>query len=260
MDLGLSGKPAFVTGGSRGLGRAVCLALAAEGARVAVGYRNDAAAAGETLSAIRGPGEKAPPGGGGAFAVRINVADEADAKRAFDEAEAAFGSPVEVLVNNAAVCPHGRVDGTSLDSWNEAISTNLTGTFLACREMVGRLSPTGRPGRIVNVSSAAAFHGSTSGQAAYDASKGGVVSLTVSLSREIAGLGITANALVPGLMMTDMTREKFSAGSDKYLSRIPLGRFAELDEVAAAVAFLCSRQAAYITGTALNVSGGLLMR
>ena len=123
-----------------------------------------------------------------------------------------------------------------------------------------RLIENERPGRIVNVSSVAAFHGSTSGQAAYDASKGGMNSFTVSLAREVAAHGITVNALAPGLMVTEMTEKKYMANKAKYLSRIPLGRFGETDEIADAVVFLCSDRARYITGTTMNVSGGILMR
>ena len=254
MDLGIAGKTALVTGGSRGLGRAICIALAAEGASVGVDYRGDPAKAEETTREIERLGK------GRAAKIKGDLSREADIIGMYDRAEAVFGSPVEILVNNAAICPHGRVDETSLELWDEIIKVNLTGTFLACREMVRRSAGRKGTGRIVNVASIAAFIGSTSGQAAYDASKGGIVSLGLSLARETSGMGITVNTLVPGLMMTDMAERKYRADMEKYLSRIPLGRFPELEEVAAAVVFLCSRQAAYITGSTLNVSGGLLMR
>jgi 3-oxoacyl-[acyl-carrier protein] reductase len=253
MDLGIAGKRALVTGGSRGLGRAACLALAAEGVDLWVGYRDDARAADEVLEAIAGlRGPRA-----GKTAAELSSAEAI--ARMFDEAEAGLGGPVEILVNNGAICPHGKLGDISLEVWNEALAVNLTGTFLCCQEMARRLGGSGW-GRIVNVSSTAAFSGSTSGQAAYDASKGGVISFTISLARELASAGITVNSLIPGLMMTDMARDKYLANYDSYRARVPLGRFAELEEVAAAIVFLCSRPGAYITGTALNVSGGLLMR
>jgi 3-oxoacyl-[acyl-carrier protein] reductase len=253
MDLGLRGTPALVTGASRGLGRAIALALAAEGAKVAIGFRSAPEKATSAVEACLAAGAA------DAFAVRGDVASEADVARIFEEAQERFGT-LRVLVNNAAVCPRAPTRATDLAAWNEALGANLTGTFLACREFVRRIEGPGGPGRIVNVSSVSAFSGSTSGQAAYDASKGGVVSFTVSLARETAPLGVTANVLAPGLMFTDMSADKYLAAPERYLPRVPLGRFGEVEEVAAAVAFLCGESAGYITGSVINVSGGLLMR
>lgn len=253
MDLGLAGVPCLVTGASRGLGRAIALALAAEGARVALACRERAAEAQEAAAAC------AKAGAESTIVLRGDLSSEVDVVDMFREAESELGA-IRVLVNNAAICSHGTTATTSLEAWEEILGANLTGTFLACREFLRRLEGKGPPGRIVNLSSVSAFSGSTSGQAAYDASKGGIVSFTVSLARETAALGITANALAPGLMLTEMAARKYQAAPEKYLPRIPAGRFAELDEVAAAAAFLCSKQAAYITGSVINVSGGLLMR
>jgi 3-oxoacyl-[acyl-carrier protein] reductase len=253
VDLGLAGLPCLVTGASRGLGRAIALALAAEGARVALACRERMAEAEEAATAC------AEAGAEKTIALQGDLSSEAEAAGLFREAESALGA-IRVLVNNAAVCPHGTTAETELETWEKTLGANLTGTFLACREFLRRLEGKELPGRIVNVSSVSAFSGSTSGQAAYDASKGGIVSFTMSLAREIAPLGITANILAPGLMMTEMAAHKYRAAPEKYLPRIPVGRFAELDEVAAAAVFLCSRQAAYITGSVVNVSGGLLMR
>jgi 3-oxoacyl-[acyl-carrier protein] reductase len=253
VDLGLAGTPCLVTGASRGLGRAIALALAAEGARLALACRDRVAEAEETAAAC------AEAGAEGTVVLRGELSAEAAVAEMFREAESALGT-IRVLINNAAICPHGTTEETSLESWEAVLGANLTGTFLACREFLRKLEGKGPPGRIVNVSSVSAFSGSTSGQAAYDASKGGIISFTVSLAREIAARGITANALAPGLMMTEMAASKYKAAPEKYLPRIPLGRFAELDEVAAAAVFLSSRQAAYITGSVVNVSGGLLMR
>jgi 3-oxoacyl-[acyl-carrier protein] reductase len=254
VDPGLRDQTALVTGASRGLGRAIALALAAEGARVAVGYRRGQALAEQVAEACRGAGAAA------AEAVRLDVASEPEILAAFDRTARRLGEP-SVLVNNAAVCPRGPATDTTREGFDEVLGVNLTGAFLCCREMLRRLERAGRPGRIVNVASTAAFTGSSSArQVAYDASKGGLVSLTLSLAREAAVRGVTVNALAPGYMHTDMMAEKLAAAPERYLGRIPMGRLAELDEVAAAVVFLASRQAAYVTGTVVNVSGGLLMR
>lgn len=253
MDLGLAGVTCLVTGASRGLGRAIALTLAAEGARVALACRERMDEAEEAAAACM------QAGAAETAVLRGDISCETEVADMFREAESALGT-IRVLVNNAAVCPHGTTATTDLETWEKTIGANLRGTFLTCREFLRRLEGKGPPGRIVNVSSVSAFSGSTSGQAAYDASKGGVVSFTMSLARETALLGITANALAPGLMMTEMAAHKYKAAPEKYLPRIPVGRFAELEEVAAAAVFLCSRQAAYITGTVVNVSGGLLMR
>jgi 3-oxoacyl-[acyl-carrier protein] reductase len=253
VDLGLRDVSALVTGGSRGLGEAVALALAAEGARVAVGFRARAEAAERVAAACRAAGA------GDAFAVRLDTAAEEDVAAAFDAAARRLGEPT-VLVNNAAVCPRGPAVDTGRARFDEALAVNLTGAFLCCRELLRRLAVVGQGGRIVNVASTAAYTGSSSAlQVAYDASKGGLISLTVALAREAAPQGVTVNALAPGYMLTDMMAEKFAAAPRRYLDRIPLGRLGTLGEVAAAAVFLVSRQASYVTGTVLNVSGGLLM-
>jgi len=254
MDLGLRDKAAFVTGASRGLGKAIALALAAEGARVAVGYHHGDAEAAAVADACRAGGS------GGVTVVRLDLSSEEDVVAAFEEAARHLGEPT-ILVNNGAVCPRGPTVATRREDFDQALAVNLTGAFLCCRELMRRLSRTGSPGRIVNIASTAAFIGSSSAlQVAYDSSKGGLVALTVSLAREAAPLGITVNALAPGLMLTEMMVEKFRANPERYLERIPVRRLAEVGEVAAAVVFLASEKASYITGSVLNVSGGMLMR
>jgi 3-oxoacyl-[acyl-carrier protein] reductase len=253
MDLHLKGKVALVTGSSHGLGKSICLGLAAEGAKVVVNYRRSPGRAEAVVSEIQ---EKY---GVEALAVYADMGKETEIVSMFERTEEHF-SQIDILVNNAAICPQSWVKDTPTEKWDGVLQVNLTGTFIACREMVNRLISAERPGRIVNISSVAAFHGSTSGQAAYDASKGGMISFTVSLAREVASYGITVNALAPGLMVTEMTEKKYMAGKDKYLARIPLGRFGETEEIADAVVFLCSERARYITGTTVNVSGGILMR
>jgi 3-oxoacyl-[acyl-carrier protein] reductase len=253
MHLKLAGKAALVTGGSRGLGKAICLGLAAEGAKVAVTYRRNADMADGVVAEIR------RAHGVDAVALQGDVSREADVLAMFDEIEKQF-SRVDVLVNNAAVCPTCAVKDMTEQEWNDTLQVNLTGTFLTCREMVRRLTAAGRTGRIVNVSSQAAFRGSTTGHAPYDASKGGVVSFTVSLAREVARYGIAVNAVAPGMMLTEMTAETLKANAEKYLARIPLGRIADTAEIADVIVFLASERASYMTGATVDVSGGMLMR
>jgi 3-oxoacyl-[acyl-carrier protein] reductase len=253
MDLELNHKVALVTGGSHGLGRAISLALAAEGARVAINYRRHPEQA-ETLAA-----EIQRQFGVAALAVRGDIACEADVAALFERIESAWGV-VEVLINNAAVCPTCQVKDLTLEQWTQTLDVNLTGTFLTSRELVRRLLAAGRKGRIVNVSSQAAFRGSTTGHAPYDASKGGMVSFTVALARELAPRGIAVNAVAPGMMRTEMTARTLDAHQEKYLARIPLGRIGQPDEIANVVAFLASERASYMTGATVDVSGGMLMR
>ena len=253
MDLHLKDKVALVTGGSRGLGRAICLALAAEAAHVAINYRRHAEEAQALVEELRASY------GVEAMAAPADVGREDEVEEMFRRVLARF-SRLDVLVNNAAVCPTRPVKDTSANEWNETLRVNLTGTFLASRQMVRQLIAAGRPGRIVNVASAAAFLGSTTGHAPYDASKGGMISLTVSLAREVAQHRIAVNAVAPGMMLTGMTAATIEANREKYLARIPLGRIGETSEVADVVVFLASDRAGYMTGATVDVSGGMLMR
>ncbi|MFV2067321.1 MAG: SDR family NAD(P)-dependent oxidoreductase [Pirellulales bacterium] len=253
MDLGLNGKVALVTGGSRGLGRTVCLHLAAEGANIVVNYRRNAELAEAVVAQLK------EDHGVEAMSVHGDVSREEDVREMFRRAEDRF-SQVEILVNNAAICPTRQVKEMPLGEWEETLAVNLTGTFLTSREMVRRLLDARRTGRIVNVSSQAAFRGSTTGHAPYDASKGGMVSLTVSLAREVASHGIAVNAVAPGMMRTEMTAETIEANQAKYLARIPLGRIAKTEEIADVIVLLASQRASYMTGATVDVSGGMLMR
>jgi 3-oxoacyl-[acyl-carrier protein] reductase len=235
------------------LGKAICIRLAQEGAAVAVNYRRSAEASAALVAQLRNAG------GNKALAVAGDVASEADVHRMFQQVEGELG-PVDILINNAAVCPTQKVANLTEQVWNETLQVNLTGTFLTCRQMVSRLLDRQRSGRIVNVSSAAAFLGSTTGHAPYDASKGAIVSFTVSLAREMAPHGIAVNAVAPGMMHTDMTAATIKANEHKYRARIPLGRIGDPAEVANVVVFLASAGASYMTGATVDVSGGLLMR
>ncbi len=254
MDLDLKGKAALVTGGGRGLGRAIAEAFAAEGARVALNYVRDAEAARQAAREIRSRfGTDAVP-------LRADVSIEADVRGLFDETERELG-PLDVLVNNAGLWPKAYVKDMAGDEWARVLGVNLTGPFLACREAVRRWLAAKRRGSIVNVTSQAAYHGATSGHAHYAAAKAGLANLTISLARETAPHGIRVNAVAPGLMRTGMTGAAMAEDAERYLKRIPMGRIAEPSEVAAAAVFLASdRAAGYITGAALDVNGGMLMR
>lgn len=253
MDLRLKDKVALVTGGARGLGKAVCLGLAAEGARVAVNYLRSAGAAAAVVAEIEKTHRVR------ALAVQADVAAEADVVAMFDRVEAALG-PVDVLVNNAAYCPVVPTADIDEAEWNRAFQVNMTGTFLCARHLVRRLLAAGRTGRIVNISSQAAFRGSQSGKSAYDATKGAIVAFTVSLARELAPKGIAVNAVAPGLMYTEMLKPYVDAEPATFAARLPIGRLGRPDEVAAVVTFLASEQASFMTGATVDVSGGMLMR
>jgi 3-oxoacyl-[acyl-carrier protein] reductase len=253
MDLHLSNKVALVTGGAIGLGKTIALALAAEGARVAV---NDYARLQEADALVE---EIRTTHGVDALAIRADVSNEAEVQAMFRTILDRFGQ-LDILINNAALCPTCDVKDLSAADWTRTVEVNLTGTFLCSREMVRQLIAAGRPGRIVNVSTQAAFRGSTTGHAPYDASKGGIISLTVSMAREVARYGIAVNAVAPGMMLTEMTAKTLEANREKYLSRIPLGRIGNTSEIADVILFLASDQASYMTGATVDVSGGMLMR
>ena len=253
MDLNLKDKVALVTGGSRGLGKAICLSLAAEGAKIAINCRRTLEKAEAVAGQIKSEYKT------DALVVSGDVSKQEDVVAMFEAIEKHFGQ-VDILVNNAAVCPTCPVKDMSEQMWKETIDVNLNGIFLTSREFVKHLLDKNRPGRVINIVSQAAFRGSTTGHAPYDASKGGVVSFTIALAREVARNGITVNAVAPGLILTDMVTEVLRKNEEKYLNRIPLHRIAEPKEVADVVTFLASEKAGYMTGATVDVSGGMLMR
>lgn len=243
------GRVAFVTGGSRGIGRASAVALARDGHRVALCYRSDAEGAEETAAAVREAGTEA-------LALAADVADPTALDVAFKEVESTWG-PVQVLVNNAGMTRDGLLLRMGDEQWSEVLRTNLDGAFYTIR----RAAPSmvrGRFGRIVNVGSTVGLTGSA-GQVNYSTAKAGLVGLTRSVARELASRGITCNLVAPGPIDTAMLSTLSDERRAELARLTVLGRLGAPGEVAAAVAFLCSEAAGYITGAVVPVDGGLSM-
>lgn len=253
MDLKLNGKSAIVTGGAQGLGKAVCISLAAEGVNVAVNYRTNEIKAEQTVQEIK---ERY---GVDAFAFQADITEEEKVKALFAAAIQRFGC-LDILVNNSGVCPVTMVKDMSYDEWQMVMNTNMSGTFLTNREMINALIDSKRPGSIVNIVSSAAFIGSKRGKTHYSASKGGVLSFTISLAKEVSQHNIRVNAVAPGLMYTQMTAEVLDAEMDKYNKTIPIGRIATVEEVANIVTMTASDASSYVTGAVVDVTGGMIGR
>ena len=247
--MNFTGKTAVVTGGSRGIGRAICLELARGGANVMLCYAGNEQAALDTVAACEALGAKAA-------AMRCDVSKTDEVKALVDAALQQFGA-VHILVNNAGITRDGLLMTMKEDAWDQVLDTNLKGAFLTMKA-VARTMMKQRYGRIVNLSSVVGLHGNA-GQVNYAASKAGVIGMTKSLAKELASRGVTVNAVAPGFIDTEMTAALPQAARDALLPTIPTQRLGAAEEVAQAVAFLASDQAAYITGQVLAVDGGMSM-
>ena len=243
----LNGRYALVTGGSRGIGRAICLELAARGAAVAVNYAGNAAAAEETVEACKALGVDA-------FALQADVADAAACEAMVKETIARFGR-LDILVNNAGITRDGLMLTMKEADWDAVLDTNLKGAF-HCMKAAYRPMMKQKYGRIVNLSSIVGMRGNA-GQANYAASKAGLIGLTKSLAKELAARKVTVNAVAPGFIDTEMTAVLPEQAKEAMLKTIPMARLGQPEDVARAVAFFASDEAAYITGQVLCVDGGM---
>lgn len=246
----LEGKVALVTGGSRGIGRAVAVKLAADGARVVVNYAGNEEAAAETARLIREAGGPDP------VLKRFDVADREAVDKAFDEVKSEL-SGLHILVNNAGISKDGLLLRFKDDDWHKTLETNLSGAFY-CARAAAKLMTKQRWGRIINMSSVVGESGNA-GQVAYAAAKAGLIGLTKTLAQELASRTITVNAIAPGYIETDMTNALPEGAREYMLERIPLKSAGTPDDVANAAAFLATDNARYITGHVLAVNGGMYM-
>lgn len=247
MDL--KGKTALVTGGSRGIGRATCVALAREHAGIAVNYRSNDAAATETVKELTALGVEAK-------AYKANISDEAESNILIERIMKDFGH-IDVLVNNAGITRDRSFLKMTRDQWHTVLLVNLDGPFNITHAVLPQMVDRGW-GRIINISSIVAQMGNF-GQANYAVAKGGLIAFTKSLAREVACKGITVNAVSPGFIETDMTAEVPDAVLDTVKKLTPMGRLGKPEEVARAVRFLAAPQASFITGEVININGGLYM-
>ena len=245
----LDGKIALVTGASRGIGRAIAIELAKEGATVAINYAGNKTAAEEVKNIITEMGGKA-------MIIQADVSDENSAINMVEEVIKEFGG-IDILVNNSGITRDGLFIRMKEDDWNAVINTNLTGIF-NCTKVAAKYMMKKRSGKIINMSSVSGIMGNA-GQTNYAAAKAGVIGFTKSLAREMASRGITVNAVAPGFIATDMTAAMPEKAQEHVLASIPLGKMGEPKDIANAVLFLASDKASYITGQVIHVDGGMVM-
>ena len=245
----LDGKTALVTGASRGIGRAIALCLAAEGARVAINYAGNVKAAEEVKAAIEAAG-------GTAILCQADIADSAAVEAMVANVVKEFGT-IDILVNNAGITRDTLLMRMKDEDFAKVLDTNLKGVFY-CTKAISKLMMKKRSGRIVNMASVVGLVGNA-GQTNYAAAKAGVIGFSKSAAKELASRGITVNVVAPGFIGTDMTAGLPESVKEKMLTDIPLGRMGKPEDVASAVLFLASDQASYITGQVVNVDGGMVM-
>jgi 3-oxoacyl-[acyl-carrier protein] reductase len=245
----LTGKSAVVTGGSRGIGKSIGLRLAQQGADVCLSYRGNAEAANATVAEIESVGRRA-------LAVQADVTQPEAAEDLVKQALDAFGK-VDILVNNAGITRDDLIMRMKPEDWRDVLETNLFGAFWTLKA-VTRPMLRAKAGRIINITSVSGQAGQM-GQANYSSAKAGLIGLTKASARELASRGITVNAVAPGFVLTELTQDLNDDLKSQITERTPLGRFGTTDEIAYAVAFLASDEAAYITGQVLAVDGGLVM-
>ena len=243
-------RKALITGASRGIGRAICVKIASEGTDIVFSYRSGDEAARETVNLCREYGIEI-------HAIKADVSNSEECERLIREAVDLLGGRIDILVNNAGITKDGLLMKMSEDDFDAVVDTNLKGAF-HCIRFVSRAMIRQRSGRIINISSVSGVLGNA-GQANYAASKAGVIGLTKSAARELAGRKITVNAVAPGFIRTEMTAVLSEKVKEKAVLQIPMERFGEAEDVAQAVAFLASEQAGYITGQVLCVDGGMAM-
>jgi len=246
----LEGRTALITGASRGIGRATAVRLAKDGAKIAVNYKGNVDAAEEAKRAIEEAGSSAT-------LVQGDVSVEADADRVVKDAVTFGGGKLDILVNNAGTTRDDLLIRMTAEQWDAVVDLNLRGAFLVTRAAM-RPMMKARFGRIVNVSSVAGVAGNM-GQANYASAKAGLIGFTKTVAREMATRNITCNAVAPGFVPTDLTKALLKQMEETILKQIPLGRFGTVDDVANAIAFLVSEEAAYITGQVLQIDGGMVI-
>ena len=245
----LKGKVALVTGGSRGIGRSTCLALASDGANIAVNYASNEKAAAETVAMLKDKGVEAK-------AYKANVANDAENHAMFDAIRKDFGK-IDILVNNAGITRDKTFSKMTSELWREVLDVNLTGQAMVTHEALKDMTKS-EWGRVVFITSIVGQTGNF-GQTNYAAAKGALISLAKSLAREVARKSVTVNAVAPGFIETDMTSGVPEAVLESVRAMTPVGRLGRPEEVADAVRFLCSPRSSYVTGEVINVNGGMFM-